>query len=53
METNGKIQRTERWVSVGRGVGRLHEKAEVIKKCRLVVTKSSKGCKVQHQECIQ
>ena len=37
-------------VARGEGVGGLDEKSEGIKKYRLVVTKQSWRCKVQHRE---
>ena len=38
------MQRTDWWLPEGRGVGRLGEKGERIKKCKLAVTQQSRGC---------
>ena len=37
-------------IAGGRGVGELGEKGEGFQKYKMVVTKQSQGCKVQHRE---
>ena len=38
------------WLTEGREVGKSGEKGEGIEKYRMVVTKQSQECKVQHEE---
>ena len=39
-----------KWVARGEGTGGLGGKSEGIKKCRVVATKQSQGCKVQRRK---
>ena len=45
-----KIQRTFRWLPDGRGLGGVSQKGDGVKKCKLIVTEQSCGCKVHHRE---